>query len=808
MKKAQKKLGIIIAAVVLVMLVAGIVIAMLHKNTPAAEDNVATDTLADSQSAETKSAEEGKVQEAEKEEVPVYEIDPAYSLVFEDNFDGTELNREDWNVELHEPGWVNNELQEYVDSEDNIFLEDGKLIIQALKTVTRGEASYTSGRINTQNKHDIKYGRFEVRAKVPSGQGFLPAFWLMASDENLYGQWPKCGEIDIMEVLGSETTTTHATVHYGEPHEQNQGSYTLTNGDFSGEFHDFACEWEPGEIRWYVDGELFHTVNDWYSAREGIGEVTYPAPFDQPFYMILNLAVGGDWPGNPKPGVEFDETCRLVVDYVRVYQKDSYDENVTKPEPVLDLKASDDSGNFVLNGDFSEAEDLSDNENWIFLLAGSGRGTAEIVDNEIVITAETVGDLEYSVQLVQANMPMVQGMKYKLSFDAYAAEDRDIITAITAPTNSWVRYFPDTRVSITPEKQTYSFEFEMTDKSDDNGRVEFNLGALGSKAQVHISNVRLEQTGEAEIAEPGKTVLLDGNYVYNGEFHQGADRMEYWVFDSKTEGAEMSVTNVDNIRELQVTVPDTVVALEDVIAKQEEIMLGSKKTYVLSFDAYADGDKQIQAALAGQNFDCALTTEKQSFKYTFETGARDAETVLQFLLGTPGTVWLDNVRVQEDGMLINGDFSNGMVGYELYAYTASDVSYAVDSLSEDDAFSITISDTGDLDWKIQLKQNNITLEKDKWYSLSFDAKGPTGRKIMYALQRDGSSDDNWIAYSGSPVVELDSKYQTFNVQFQMTSETDPKTILSISMGAVGGKQITEKHTICIDNIVLEEIQAP
>lgn len=806
MKKGQKKLGIIIAAVVLVVLVAGIAIAMSRKNTPAVEDNVATDTLADSQSAETESAEEGK--EQEEEEVPVYEIDPAYSLVFEDNFDGTELNRDDWNVELHEPGWVNNELQEYVDSEDNIFLEDGKLIIQALKTVTRGEASYTSGRINTQNKHDIKYGRFEVRAKVPSGQGFLPAFWLMASDENLYGQWPKCGEIDIMEVLGSETTTTHATVHYGEPHEQNQGSYTLTNGDFSGEFHDFACEWEPGEIRWYVDGELFHTVNDWYSAREGIGEVTYPAPFDQPFYMILNLAVGGDWPGNPKPGVEFDETCRLVVDYVRVYQKDSYDENVTKPEPVLDLKASDDSGNFVLNGDFSEAEDLSDNENWIFLLAGSGRGTAEIVDNEIVITAETVGDLEYSVQLVQANMPMVQGMKYKLSFDAYAAEDRDIITAITAPTNSWVRYFPDTRVSITPEKQNYSFEFEMTDKSDDNGRVEFNLGALGSKAQVHISNVRLEQTGEAEIVEPGKTVLLDGNYVYNGEFHQGADRMEYWVFDSKTEGAEMSVTNVDNIRELQVTVPDTVAALEDVIAKQEEIMLGSKKTYVLSFDAYADGDKQIQAALAGQSFDCALTTEKQSFKYTFETGAGNAETVLQFLLGTPGTVWLDNVRVQEDGMLINGDFSNGMVGYELYAYTASDVSYAVDSLSEDDAFSITISDTGDLDWKIQLKQNNITLEKDKWYSLSFDAKGPTGRKIMYALQRDGSSDDNWIAYSGSPVVELDSKYQTFNVQFQMTSETDPKTILSISMGAVGGKQITEKHTICIDNIVLEEIQAP
>lgn len=795
--KKTKRGYVIVFCVALVLVAAGIIFAMGNKDKTIDAENSLQEPTA---SAEANSDE--------NEEIPEYEIDPAYTLVWEDNFDGTELNRDDWNVELHEPGWVNNELQEYVDSEENIFLEDGKLVIQALKTVSRGNASYTSGRINTQNKHDYKYGRFEVRAKVPSGQGFLPAFWLMATDENLYGQWPKCGEIDIMEVLGHETTTSHGTIHYGEPHEQNQGSYTLTNGDFSEEFHVFACEWEPGEIRWYVDGELFHTANNWFTAREGIGEVTYPAPFDQPFYMILNLAVGGDWPGKPKPGVEFDETCRLVVDYVRVYQKESYDENVTKPEAVLDLKESDDSGNFVVNGDFSEAESLSDNEDWIFLLAGSGRGTAEIVNNEFVVTPETIGDLEYSVQLVQANMPMIQGKKYCLSFDAYAAEDREIITAITAPTNSWVRYFPDTRVAITTEKQNYRFEFEMTDKSDDNGRVEFNLGALGSKAQVHISNVRLEQIGEAEIVDPGKTVLLDGNYVYNGEFHQGVDRMEYWSLNSKCEGVAMSVTNVDNIRELMVTVPNTVTALEDVIVSQNEIMLGEKKAYVLSFDAYADSDKQIQTIIAGQTFDSNITTEKQTFKYAFETGEGEGETILQFLLGTEGTIYLDNVRVQEDGMLINGDFANGMVGYELYAYTASDVSYAVDSLSEDNAFSIDIKNTGDLDWKIQLKQNNITLEKGKWYSLSFDAKGTTGRQIMYALQRDGSSDDNWIAYSGQPVVKLSGEYQTFNVQFQMTAETDPKTILSISMGAVGGKQITDRHTVCIDNIKLEEIPAP
>ena len=209
-----------------------------------------------------------------------------YKLVWEDNFDGTQLNMEDWNYEYHEPGWVNNELQKYVDAPENIYVKDGKLVIQALK----GEdGSYTSGRINTQNKHDYKYGKFEVRAKVPSGKGFLPAFWMMPTNENLYGQWPKCGEIDIMEVLGSETNKTYGTLHFGEPHTQSQGSYVLPEGDFSSEYHVYACEWEPNEIRFYVDGQLFYSENDWFSKKEGYGELTYPAPYDQPFYLIVSV---------------------------------------------------------------------------------------------------------------------------------------------------------------------------------------------------------------------------------------------------------------------------------------------------------------------------------------------------------------------------------------------------------------------------------------------------------------------------------------------------------------------------------------
>ncbi|MFQ7156910.1 MAG: family 16 glycosylhydrolase [Merdimonas faecis] len=248
-----------------------------------------------------------------------------YELKWEDQFEGSSLNRDDWNVELHDPGWVNNELQAYVDSEENIYIKDGKLVLKPVeKEEEGGGVSYTSGRVNTQNKHDFKYGLFEARVKVPEGQGFLPAFWMMPTNENLYGQWPRCGEIDIMEVLGHKTDTCYGTIHYGNPHSESQGSHTLTEGSFSEEYHVFDVEWEPGRISWYVDRRLIHTENDWYSATEGQGKITYPAPFDQPFYIILNLAVGGNWPGNPDSDTDI-ENAAYYIDYVKVYQKNSYE---------------------------------------------------------------------------------------------------------------------------------------------------------------------------------------------------------------------------------------------------------------------------------------------------------------------------------------------------------------------------------------------------------------------------------------------------------------------------------------------------
>lgn len=414
-----------------------------------------------------------------------------YNLLWSDEFDGDTLNEENWNRELRDPGWTNNELQEYTDSDDNIFVRDGKLVLKAIKTEKDGKEYYTSGKVNSQNKRDFMYGKVVVSAKVPEGQGLWPAIWMMPQDEQFYGQWPKCGEIDIMEVLGNQVDTAYGTLHYGEPHAEQQGTVVLTDGStFASEFHEYSVEWEPGEFRYYIDGEHYLTINDWFTAVNGEDEKPYPAPFNQPFFVQMNLAVGGNWPGNPDETTDFDN-AEFEIDYVRVYQKDAYDTNVTKPEKNFREPTAD--GNLIYNGDFKDAEPLDDETNWFFLLFQNGQGAAEIKDETLIITSEAEGDVDYSVQLVQPELPMIKGKKYRLTFDARADEERDIVVCVSAPTAGWIRYLPDTTQTISTEWETYTFDFEMKDKDDNNGRLEYNLGHRGSTATFYLKNVRIEE---------------------------------------------------------------------------------------------------------------------------------------------------------------------------------------------------------------------------------------------------------------------------------------------------------------------------
>lgn len=243
---------------------------------------------------------------------------PGWELVWQDEFEGPEIDLSKWEHEVNGRGGGNNELQFYTDRPENSYIdqsiEDGVLVIQAHEEAFRGKR-YTSARMRTLNKGDWTYGRFDIRAKLPYGQGIWPAIWMLPTD-NVYGTWAASGEIDIMELLGQQPNVVHGTLHYGGrwPNNVHSGtSYTLPTGDFSEAFHVFTIEWEPGEFRWYVDGEHYQTQTEWHTSD---GE--YPAPFDQRFHLLLNLAVGGNWPGRPNDTTTFPQ--QMLVDYVRVYQ--------------------------------------------------------------------------------------------------------------------------------------------------------------------------------------------------------------------------------------------------------------------------------------------------------------------------------------------------------------------------------------------------------------------------------------------------------------------------------------------------------
>ena len=723
-------------------------------------------------------------------------------LVWQEDFNGKKLNTKDWNYEFHEPGWVNAELQSYDDSKKNTYLKDGCLVIQAIKSKKGGKDTYTSGRINTQGKHAFTYGRFEAKLRVPKGKGFLPAFWMMPDDESYYGQWPKCGEIDIMEVMGHETNKLYGTIHFGEPHAMSQGENVLDNGNFADEFHVFAVEWEPGEIRWYCDGVNYHTANNWFTKKQGFGEVTYPAPFDQPFYIILNVAVGGSWVGYPDETTDFNpkkDDAKMYVDYVKVYQKKEYNEDVEKPKNAPVIAVADSSGNLV-----AESKDK-----WSFLTAGGGAGSVDSDGKTHTINTTSEGNLEYSVQYVQPKIALNKGFKYRYSFDASADEARTMITGISAPNFNYTRRFGDVKVELTTSKKHYSYEFVMTADSDADCRIEYNCGAQGSKAAIHISNIRLEKIGEANLSAD-KGCLPDGNYVVNGQFQEGKGRLGSWDIVNKA-GAEVSVSK-DRARMLQV-VSKGGTSSDAVIAKQAGIKLASG-AYVLKFDAFASKATTVTVKIGGESKEFKVPAGepngKKSAKATkceWVYSAKDAgERDFEILCGSDGaTVWIDNVTLKENAVLVNGSFEMDMTGWDVYAHENSKAACEIVKDGASKMAQLTIEKTGNMDWMIQLKQNGCLLEKDKCYRISLKAKSDLDRTIMLALQRDGSKDNNWVPYSDTLKFDVGKDFQNYSWEFQMKHNTDSKVIFTISMGAVNGKQINKKHTITFDAIVVEEI---
>jgi beta-glucanase (GH16 family) len=260
---------------------------------------------------------------------------PGWKLTWSDEFSGSSINRHNWGFEIGNggEGWGNHELEYYTDRPANAYVAGGMLHIRAAKESYNG-SDYTSARMLSRGLFSQKYGRFDFRAKLPVGRGLWPALWFMPED-NTYGNWPLSGEIDLTESRGQQPDRVLGTIHFGAPWPHNSHSgetYVLPDGGTVAQFHVYTLEWEPGVIRWYVDGKIYSTKRRWWSQSPSGGRNPWPEPFDQRFFIIMNVAVGGDVLGSPDASTQFPQ--EMVVDYVRAYEKVGGYGPIPPPEPA------------------------------------------------------------------------------------------------------------------------------------------------------------------------------------------------------------------------------------------------------------------------------------------------------------------------------------------------------------------------------------------------------------------------------------------------------------------------------------------
>ncbi|AIC96114.1 family 16 glycosylhydrolase [Shouchella lehensis] len=434
------------------------------------------------------------------------EPDREWELVWNDEFEGTELDRSKWNIDTgngfysggeYFPGWGNNESQSY--QEENVEIRDGHLVLRAEEeTVTdeHGTYDFTSGKVQTNGLFSQAYGKFEARMKLPEGQGYWPAFWMMP-EKDIYGGWALSGEIDIMENRGSETDEVGAAIHYGGQWPNNQysgGAYRFPEGQSTTDFNVYSVEWEPGELRWYVNGNLYTRLTEWHSDN---GE--YPAPFNQEFFLILNLAVGGWYGGEPDATTEFPG--EVVVDYVRVYEE--VGANYPQPGEPDDREWVEIGENLVRDGAFTETTELGTpdqlSDTWNIHNQGWYEGWAGLADFAIEqetlrTTVQQVGWEWWHIQLFQ-NLEVPEGV-YKLAFDMRSDTPRFLNTELVGSQSGIKRH------SIGTEMETHEAIIEVDENGDYS--LMFGFGRRAGDAQLavpygmELDNVRLVEVEEVK----------------------------------------------------------------------------------------------------------------------------------------------------------------------------------------------------------------------------------------------------------------------------------------------------------------------
>lgn len=766
---------------------------------------------------------------------PSTNSDP-WSLVWSDEFNDTSIDPAKWTYDLGDgtavgnPGWGNNELEWYTNDEKNVKEQDGKLIITARKEAAGGKP-YTSTRIKTNGLYSKAYGKFEIRAKAPAGKGLWPAIWMLP-ENYVYGNWAASGEIDIMEGWGSRPNVVAGTIHYGAQWPDNVYSgkeYVLPGNSTIEDFHTYSIEWEPGEIHWYVDGVLFSTKNDWYSQSSGQPAVNaYPAPFNQKFHLLMNLAVGGNFDGDPTDATVFPKS--MEIDYVRIYELTGRQYRQPIPVqlekgPYLDgALAPLADGNFIHNNNFTEQVEgdagmgIPNTAHWV-LYKDQGAEAALSVEplggkNFLKVNISSAGGNSYSIQ-PQAIVSVAKGRYYKLSFDAKTDTARDISVRLTggAPLG-FPAYSPAFKADLTPEIRHFETMFQMKENPDNAARIEFNMGTNASP--VWLGNARLEEIDSIPFDhDSAKAPLGNGNHLYNGDFDLGqADRLTYW-HTSAAGGAEVSPV-VDDSGRLKLTIAGTGAAGADVTLQQKGIFLVQGHDYKLTFDADSSSARTAVVELRGSDGSVyasapvQLTAGSQQAEAVFTDLPGATDHLGQFVLrlgGAAGTVALDHFLLLRTSFyydpdiayypLQNGDFSFNFTGWDQLLTEKGGQST---SAAGDGAAKFHITNTGDQPYSVMLFQNGLKAAAGAEYVLEFDASSSVARQI-------GVKAEN-AKYFPSIDKTVDVSPVTGHYKFEFRQAANDTLSLKFLLGKVGGVSVPQSHDIIIDNVKFEIKNAP
>ncbi|PYE55274.1 carbohydrate binding domain-containing protein [Deinococcus yavapaiensis] len=607
-------------------------------------------------------------------------------LVWSDEFSSPSLDLGKWSYQLgngfmsgnqYVAGWGNNELEYYTDRSQNVSVEDGHLVITARREAYTGQAGaaqatfdWTSGRLRTAGKFSRAYGKFEIRAKLPTGKGLWPAIWMLPEEPNPYGGWAASGEIDIIEGWGSKPNRLGHTIHYGGIWPGNIYSseeFTFPASGTVADWHTYTLEWRPGEIRWYVDGQLTSTRTRWWSSSKTAPQSeadlnAWPAPFDRPFHLLLNLAVGGNFDGNPDASTPNE--ARMLVDYVRVSSLPDegraagqrpdmtypWTPSTTPARPALP------DGNLVYNGGFDWTDRdarvtpsttvLTGTPQSYFwtLFKSDGEATLGNDGGALKVDVTNPGSVNYAIQVRQDGLNIERGQRYEVSFDAWAATPRSAMIKVGGDANrGYAAYSGEQQVKIGTTRATQTLFFPMTATTDAQARLEFNLGAAGA-GPVWIDNVRVRSVGTVDLS--GRPPASDGNLVYNGAFTQdatsdegvaGVARTAYWrTWNNPATGLNVSVdggwlhvavAHVDPTNNWHVQV------------NQPGVPLVQGRSYTLTFKGRADSLRKL-GVVVGENGgsyaryldqSAEVDTTERTYSYTFTAPTTNPAAILQIL---------------------------------------------------------------------------------------------------------------------------------------------------------------------------------